>query len=78
MTFKLTNNSNRVLEELKEIFIENFNHKIFEKIKIKITKKTHFLAIPIPSTNPAFTLYVNGKFFKSYFYKNEKWIEIED
>ena len=78
MKFEWTNSSSKVLDIIKYRITKNYEDKNIEKINIKITKKKHFLAIPIPSTSPAFTLYINDKFYKSYFYKDNSWMEIGD
>ena len=40
------------------------------------TKKKEFLAIPVPYTGPAFQLFINGRFHKTYFFKDKKWKEL--
>jgi hypothetical protein len=74
--FKWTESSLRLLKIIKTKIIENFNNKNPVKISMKTTKKKEFLAVPIPYKSPAFQLYINNKFYTSYFLKDDKWIEI--
>ena len=78
MKFVWTNSSLKVLNIIKNKIIMNYEDKNIIKLNIKITKKKNFLAIPIPNLSPAFMLYINNKFYKSYFFKNKEWIEIYD
>ncbi len=78
MKFVWTNSSLKVLNIIKNKIIMNYEDKNIIKLNIKITKKKNFLAIPIPNLSPAFMLYINNKFYKSYFFKNKEWIEIDD
>lgn len=75
MKFKWTYNSLKVLSEIKKKVIKNFENKTPENFKINLTKKKWFMIKIIPYDNPAFMLYVNDKFLKNYFYKNNEWIE---
>lgn len=43
--------------------------------KIKFTKKKEFKAVPIIYSSPAFQLFLNDKFQKSYFFSEGKWKE---
>lgn len=76
MVFKLTNSSTKVLDEVKKRIIENYTNKCPENFKIKYTKKKYFNVVVVPYIYPAFVLYVDGKSYRSYFYKNKKWIEV--
>jgi hypothetical protein len=73
-----TKSSLAVLEEIKEIIINDFKNKNPQKINIKITKKKTLIAVPIPFNKPAFQLFIQDKFYKSYFLKDNKWEEVSD
>ncbi|MDD4110164.1 MAG: hypothetical protein PHS54_01270 [Clostridia bacterium] len=76
MNFILTNSSSRALKQIKEKMIEQFEKKDINKFRLKFTKKKEFLAIPVPYTGPAFQLFINGRFHKTYFFKDKKWKEL--
>ena len=72
--FKWTESSNRLLTIIKKKVIKNFEDRNPQKFKINITKKKNFLVVPIPYNYPAFQLFINDKFYTSYFLKDKKWI----
>jgi hypothetical protein len=76
--FKFTNSSEKVLDEIKNRIINNYADKNPKNFKIKYSKKKYFSVVVVPYFYPAFLLYADGKVIKSYFYKNNKWIEVED
>jgi len=78
MKFNETERVKELLDEIKEIVIENFNLKNPNKFTIPYTKKKTLLVIPIPFNSPAFQLFVNNKFYKSYFMQNNKWSELTE
>jgi hypothetical protein len=74
MNFKWTVQSKQIFEELKKEVILNFENKEPTKKIRKFTKKKEFLIIPIPYQSPAFQLFIDGKFYGSFFYKNNEWV----
>lgn len=77
MRFLWTTASKKALEEIKARMIIQHNEKNINRFRLKFTKKKEFLAIPVPFTDAAFQLFINGKFYKTYFYQNKKWKEIQ-
>ena len=77
MRFKFTNSSIKILDEIKKRVIENYQERNPRNFKIKYTKKKYFTVTVIPYLFPAFILYIDGKSYKSYFYKDEKWMEVD-
>jgi len=44
------------------------------RFKLKFTKKKEFMAVPVPYFNgPSFQLFINDKFYKTYFLHNNRW-----
>jgi len=78
MKFNITKRVEELLEEIKAIVIDNFELKQPQKFEIVYTKKKMFLVVPIPFNKPAFQLFVNDKFYKSYFLKEEGWVELKE
>lgn len=76
MRLTLTNSSNKALQEIKEAMIKQFEEKNVDRFRLKFTKKKEFVAIPIAFTSPAFQLFINGKFHKTYFLRRKKWDSI--
>jgi hypothetical protein len=76
MNYNWTNQSLKILEQIKKEIIINFKNKEPNKKNRYVTKKKVFVAVPLPYNNPAFQLYINDKFYRSYFFKNNEWIEI--
>lgn len=76
MKFLWTTSSQNALKEIKIRIIKQYKIKDQNKIKIKFTKKKEFIAVPIPFFNfPAFSLYINEKFYKTFLLKNKEWEE---
>ena len=74
MKFDWTNSSLNALDEIKKRMIEQYNHKINTRIKVKFTKKKEFLAVPVFTFNiPAFQLFINDKLYGLYLFKNNNW-----
>ena len=75
MKFEFTNHSRRILNDIKARVISQYNQKNRERFKVKFTKKREFFVIPIPWSSPAFQLWIDNHFYKSYFYNKGVWSE---
>lgn len=74
MMFKLTTTSRKALKEIKEKMIAQFENKDINRLVVKFTKKKEFTAIPSPLFKcPAFQLFVNDKFYKTFVCRDGKW-----
>jgi len=74
-----TNSFDRILDDIKKKAEENYKQKNPEKFSVKITKKKEVQVVPFPYTGPAFQLFINNKFYKSYLKnKNGSWIMLKD
>jgi len=73
MDFTLTNSSKNVLDKIKEVMIKQFENKDISRYKLKFTKKKEFIAVPFAFTSPAFRLFINRGFHRTYIFKDNKW-----
>jgi hypothetical protein len=76
MNLTLTNSSRKSLKNIQDRMIEQFEKHNTNKYKLKFTKKKEFIAVPFSFNHPAFQLFVNGKFHKTYFLINKVWKEM--
>jgi len=76
MKLILSPSARNALNKIKDQMIKQFEEKDINRFKIKFTKKKEFLAVPIPYTGPAFQLYINDKFLRTYFFKKGKWMTL--
>lgn len=75
MTFEWTNHSKKILRDIKERVIKQHEQRDRSRFSIKFTKKRTFYVIPIPWSTPAFQLWIDNSFYKSYFYNKGSWTE---
>jgi len=73
MNFKWTPSAIKLLDKIKKDRINDFENKTIKLYSFFQTKKRIFKVIPIPYQTPAFQLYIDGKFYGSYFLKNNEW-----
>jgi hypothetical protein len=76
MILNITERVEYLIAEIKEIVLYDFNEKNPIRFSIIYTRKKTFAIVPVPSNKPSFQLYVNGRFYKSYFFKNNEWTEL--
>ena len=79
---KFSPSMEKSLFEIKDSVMDHFNQGLTKgsyKIKKKPTKNKTLLAVTMPLDKPAFQLFINDKFYKSYFYyfNENRWIEVE-
>jgi len=74
MKFLWTTASRKALQKIKERMIDQYENKDINRFKLKFTKKKEFVAVPVTFFGcPAFQLFVNGKEFNTYLFKDKKW-----
>ena len=76
MRLIITTSSRHAIKKIKTQMILQYENKDVKNFKLKFTKKKTFIAVPIPYTGPAFQLWINGRNYKTYFYKDEQWQEL--